>query len=89
MHWAVRALGKVIRGYYPALSIEITRECPLQCPGCYAYGEDHLGGAVTLRQVRDLQGPALIRRDVGVDSAATNRCTYPSWAGNPWSATAN
>lgn len=42
------------------LSIEITRECPLHCPGCYAYGEDHLGGGVTLRELSDLRGDALV-----------------------------
>jgi len=42
------------------LSIEITRECPLSCPGCYAYGEDHLGGATTLRELRDFRGDALV-----------------------------
>lgn len=42
------------------MSIEITRECPLQCPGCYAYGDDHLGGDVTLREVRDFKGQDLI-----------------------------
>jgi hypothetical protein len=41
MHW-ILPWGRVLAGYAPALSIEITRECPLQCPGCYAYGEDHL-----------------------------------------------
>ena len=46
--------------YTPALSIEITRECPLRCPGCYAYGDDHLGGDVTLREVRDFKGQELI-----------------------------
>ena len=66
MHWVVGALGKVVRGYSPALSVEITRECPLHCPGCYAYGEDHLGGAVTLRQVRDFQGSALIEGVLGL-----------------------
>ncbi len=44
------------RGYKPSLSIEITRECPLRCPGCYAYGDEHLGGDVTLRQVSDYKG---------------------------------
>src|SRR5262245_10891978 len=52
--------GSILRGYVPALSIEITRECPLHCPGCYAYGDDHLGGGVTLRQVRDLKGQELV-----------------------------
>jgi len=42
------------------LSIEITRECPLSCPGCYAYGETHLGGEVTLRELNDLRGDALV-----------------------------
>ena len=42
------------------LSIEITRECPLRCTGCYAYGESHLGGEVTLRQLHDLRGDALV-----------------------------
>jgi MoaA/NifB/PqqE/SkfB family radical SAM enzyme len=52
--------GNVLRGNTPALSIEITRECPLRCPGCYAYGDDHLGGGVTLREVRDLKGQELV-----------------------------
>lgn len=54
--------GRILRGYRPSLSIEITRECPLRCPGCYAYGDDHLGGAVTLRQVSDFKGPELVSR---------------------------
>jgi sulfatase maturation enzyme AslB (radical SAM superfamily) len=52
--------GRILGGYAPSLSIEITRECPLRCPGCYAYGEDHLGGQTTLREVRDFKGQALI-----------------------------
>jgi MoaA/NifB/PqqE/SkfB family radical SAM enzyme len=54
------AWGRILAGYAPALSIEITRECPLRCPGCYAYGDDHLGGDITLRQVRDFKGQELI-----------------------------
>ena len=42
------------------LSIEITRECPLSCPGCYAYGDSHLGGGTTLRELSDLRGDALV-----------------------------
>ena len=56
------AWGKILRGQRPSLSIEITRECPLRCPGCYAYGEEHLGGDVTLRQVADYKGQQLIDR---------------------------
>ena len=54
------AWGRILQGYRPALSVEITRECPLRCPGCYAYGDDHLGGQVTLRQVSDFKGQELI-----------------------------
>ena len=60
MDWIIPAWGRILTGYTPALSIEITRECPLRCPGCYAYGDDHLGGDVTLRQVRDFKGQELI-----------------------------
>jgi MoaA/NifB/PqqE/SkfB family radical SAM enzyme len=47
-------------GSVPLLSIEITRECPLSCPGCYAYGESHLGSGITLRELRDFRGTALV-----------------------------
>jgi MoaA/NifB/PqqE/SkfB family radical SAM enzyme len=60
MHGVVKAWGRILAGYQPALSIEITRECPLRCPGCYAYGDDHLGGELTLRQVRDFKGQELV-----------------------------
>jgi MoaA/NifB/PqqE/SkfB family radical SAM enzyme len=60
MEWIFSAWGRILTGYSPALSIEITRECPLHCPGCYAYGDDHLGGDLTLREVRDFKGQELI-----------------------------
>lgn len=56
----VKAWGRILSGYRPNLSIEITRECPLRCPGCYAYGDTHLGGDVVLRQLSDLKGEALV-----------------------------
>src|SRR3954454_17649751 len=62
MEGIMRAWGRILRGYRPALSVEITRECPLRCPGCYAYGDDHLGGEVTLRQVSDFKGQELVDR---------------------------
>jgi sulfatase maturation enzyme AslB (radical SAM superfamily) len=58
----IQAWGRILTGYRPSLSIEITRECPLRCPGCYAYGDDHLGGDVTLRQVTDYKGQELVDR---------------------------
>jgi MoaA/NifB/PqqE/SkfB family radical SAM enzyme len=60
MDWIFGAWGRILTGYVPALSLEITRECPLRCPGCYAYGDDHLGGEITLREVRDFKGQELI-----------------------------
>src|ERR1051325_2264541 len=57
----VHAWGRILAGYPPHLSIEITKECPLRCPGCYAYGDDHLGGQVTLRGLPDYRGEALVR----------------------------
>src|SRR4029077_10856512 len=60
MEWIIPAWGRILAGYVPALSIEITRECPLHCPGCYAYGSDHLGGDVTLRELRDFKGQELV-----------------------------
>jgi hypothetical protein len=55
------AWGRVLSGRIPMLSIEITRECPLSCPGCYAYGESHLGGQMTLRDLADRRGDALVQ----------------------------
>ena len=60
MKGIIRAWGKILAGYQPNLSIEITRECPLTCPGCYAYGNDHLGGEITLRELADFKGPQLV-----------------------------
>jgi MoaA/NifB/PqqE/SkfB family radical SAM enzyme len=56
----ISAWRKILRGERPSLSIEITRECPLQCPGCYAYDDAHLGGGATLRSLADRKGQELI-----------------------------
>jgi sulfatase maturation enzyme AslB (radical SAM superfamily) len=53
--------GKVLTGKVPMLSIEITRECPLHCPGCYAYGDSHLAGTgATLKSISDFRGDDLV-----------------------------
>jgi len=62
--------GKILSGHHPLLSIEITRECPLTCPGCYAYGDSHLGGGTTLRQLSDFRGEELVHRVLEL----VNRC---------------
>ncbi len=56
----IQAWGKILRGEQPSLSIEITRECPLKCPGCYAYDDAHLGGGQTLRDLNDRRGQSLV-----------------------------
>jgi MoaA/NifB/PqqE/SkfB family radical SAM enzyme len=55
------AWGKILGGKAPMLSIEITRECPLSCPGCYAYGDTHLGGGKLLTDLNDFRGDALVQ----------------------------
>jgi len=66
MEAILAAWGRILTGYTPALSIEITRECPLRCPGCYAYGDEHLGGGVTLRELRDFKGQELVDRFIDI-----------------------
>jgi len=56
----LQAWGKIFKGEHPSLSIEITRECPLRCPGCYAFDDAHLGGGQTLRDLNDRKGQFLI-----------------------------
>ena len=58
----LHAWRSILTGQKPTLSIEITRECPLRCPGCYAYEPEHLGSGVNLRQLSDFKGDDLVRR---------------------------
>lgn len=58
----MQAWGRILSGRRPNLSVEITRECPLRCPGCYAFGDNHLGGEVTLRGLSDYRGDQLVQR---------------------------
>jgi MoaA/NifB/PqqE/SkfB family radical SAM enzyme len=63
----VPAWAGILRGHRPFLSLEITRECPLRCPGCYAYEPNHLGaGSSPLRQLSDFNGEALIAGVLGL-----------------------
>ncbi len=54
------AWGRILSGHRPLLSIEITKECPLRCPGCYAYELAHLPSQVPLRELSDLRGSDLV-----------------------------
>jgi organic radical activating enzyme len=66
MNGIFAAWGRILAGYRPMLAIEITRECPLRCPGCYAYSDDHLGGGTTLRRLSDYKGDALVAGVLGL-----------------------
>lgn len=57
----IQGWGRILTGRAPSMSIEITRECPLRCPGCYAYEDGHLGGETTLRQLSDYKGDELVQ----------------------------
>jgi MoaA/NifB/PqqE/SkfB family radical SAM enzyme len=56
------AWATILAGRAPSLSIEITKECPLRCPGCYAFGAAHLGGITQLRQLSDFKGDELVSK---------------------------
>jgi len=56
------AWSRILAGKPPSLSIEITKECPLRCPGCYAFDASHLGPGMQLRQLSDFKGDELVRR---------------------------
>ena len=57
----VKAWGSILAGRPPSLSIEITKECPLRCPGCYAFEAGHLGGEMKLKELSDFKGEDLVR----------------------------
>jgi organic radical activating enzyme len=54
------AWSRILQGYRPFLAVEVTRECPLRCPGCYAYDAMHLNNGKVLRQISELQGDDLV-----------------------------
>ena len=62
----LHAWATILAGRAPSLSIEITKECPLRCPGCYAFDAAHLGGATQLRELSDFKGDDLVARVLAV-----------------------
>jgi MoaA/NifB/PqqE/SkfB family radical SAM enzyme len=61
-----QAWSRILSGRAPSLSIEITKECPLRCPGCYAFDTGHLGGETLLKQLSDFKGDELVSRVLAV-----------------------
>jgi MoaA/NifB/PqqE/SkfB family radical SAM enzyme len=62
----LHAWSRILAGHAPNLSIEITKECPLRCPGCYAFDDAHLGGASRLRELSDFRGDELISKTLAL-----------------------
>jgi MoaA/NifB/PqqE/SkfB family radical SAM enzyme len=62
----LHAWSRILAGHLPSLSIEITKECPLRCPGCYAFDAAHLGGESRLRELSDFRGDELVRRTLAL-----------------------
>lgn len=61
-----QAWAGILAGHKPSLSIEITKECPLRCPGCYAFDAAHLGGETDLRQLSDFKGDDLVQKILAI-----------------------
>jgi MoaA/NifB/PqqE/SkfB family radical SAM enzyme len=61
-----QAWGRILSGRAPSLSIEITKECPLRCPGCYAFDMAHLGSSTQLRELSDFKGEELVTRILAI-----------------------
>src|ERR1700755_1742498 len=62
----LQAWRGILVGRKPSVSIEITKECPLRCPGCYAFDPAHLGGESELRQLSDFKGDELVSKTLAV-----------------------
>lgn len=62
----LRAGACILGGRRPVLSIEVTKLCPLHCPGCYAFDPAHLGGATVLRELGDYRGDELITKTLAL-----------------------
>src|SRR5246127_1717212 len=62
----LRAWRGILAGRKPSLSIEITKECPLRWPGCYAFDPAHLGGKSELPQLSDFKGDQLVRNILAI-----------------------
>lgn len=62
----LQAWANILGGRPPSMSIEITKECPLRCPGCYAFEAGHLGGETALKDLSDFKGDDLVRNILAV-----------------------
>lgn len=56
----LRAWGRILAGRTPSLSVEVTQECPLSCPGCYFHEANHLGRGGSAAGLNDCKGEELV-----------------------------
>ena len=56
------AWSRILHGYRPFLALEITKICPLHCPGCYAYHPNHVKRSLGRKEPDELQGQELVDR---------------------------
>lgn len=56
----VQAWGRILAGRTPSLAVEVTRECPLSCPGCYFHEANHLGMGHPAAELGDCKGQELV-----------------------------
>ncbi len=54
--------GRILQGRKPFLAIEITDQCPLNCPGCYAFAPGHRGPEEEQIPLTNFKGDDLIER---------------------------
>lgn len=55
----LRAWVRILQGRAPVLSLEITKRCPLSCPGCYAFAPGHVNGR-GLEELSEYTGDELV-----------------------------
>ena len=58
----VQAWGRISRAIVRTCRSKSPKNVRCCCPGCYAYGDEHLGGNVTLRGLADYKGDELVSR---------------------------
>jgi organic radical activating enzyme len=56
------AWSRILHGYKPFLALEITKSCPLNCPGWHAFHPNHVKGSLGLRELAEFRGQELVDR---------------------------
>ncbi len=75
----VKAWGRILQGRCSSLSVEITRRCPLRCPGCYAFEPEHLLSSGSSQPFTEPRGQELV--DGILDLVARYRPLHVSLVG--------